>query len=29
VEELPRSANGKVLKRTIREQLWAGHDSRI
>ncbi|MGV9823803.1 class I adenylate-forming enzyme family protein [Nocardia xishanensis] len=29
LEQLPRSANGKVLKKAIREQLWAGHETKI
>jgi acyl-CoA synthetase (AMP-forming)/AMP-acid ligase II len=29
VESLPRSANGKVLKRAIREWYWAGRSRRI
>jgi acyl-coenzyme A synthetase/AMP-(fatty) acid ligase len=29
VEELPRSENGKLYKRVLREQYWAGHDSLI
>jgi long-chain acyl-CoA synthetase len=29
VEELPRNPNGKVMKRWLREQAWAGHDRRI
>jgi long-chain acyl-CoA synthetase len=29
VDELPRHPNGKVLKRLLREQAWAGHDRRI
>ncbi len=28
-DELPRSANGKVLKREIRDSFWAGHSRRI
>ena len=28
-EELPRSPNGKVLKRTIRDRFWAGRDRTI
>ena len=26
VDELPRHPNGKVMKRWLREQAWAGHD---
>jgi acyl-CoA synthetase (AMP-forming)/AMP-acid ligase II len=29
VEELPVSAYGKVERRTLREQYWAGHETRI
>jgi long-chain acyl-CoA synthetase len=29
VGELPRNPNGKVMKRWLREQAWAGHDRRI
>ncbi|TYC66439.1 long-chain fatty acid--CoA ligase [Streptomyces sp. CB01881] len=29
VDSLPRSANGKVLKRTIRDRYWSGHARRI
>ena len=29
VEELPRSATGKVLKRTLREPYWAGRERNI
>ncbi len=29
VDELPRNAAGKVLKRELREPYWAGHDRRI
>jgi long-chain acyl-CoA synthetase len=29
VDELPRNPNGKVMKRWLREQAWAGHDRRI
>ena len=29
VEELPRSANGKVLKREVRKQYWAGTDRQV
>lgn len=29
VVELPRNATGKVLKRTLREPHWQGHDRRI
>jgi long-chain acyl-CoA synthetase len=29
VEELPRDPNGKLYKRRLREQYWAGHASRI
>ncbi|WP_030927980.1 AMP-binding protein [Streptomyces sp. NRRL S-646] len=29
VDALPRSANGKVLKKDIREPFWRGHDRRI
>ena len=28
VAELPRNPNGKVMKRLLREQAWAGHDRR-
>jgi len=28
-ERLPRSANGKVLKREIRERFWQGRDRRV
>ncbi len=28
-DELPRSENGKLYKRLLREQYWAGHDSLI
>jgi long-chain acyl-CoA synthetase len=29
VPELPRNPNGKVMKRWLREQAWAGQDRRI
>ncbi|GAA1028124.1 fatty acid--CoA ligase [Virgisporangium ochraceum] len=29
VEALPRNASGKVLRRVLREPLWAGHERRI
>jgi acyl-CoA synthetase (AMP-forming)/AMP-acid ligase II len=29
VDSLPRSANGKVLKRAVREHYWAGHTRQI
>jgi acyl-CoA synthetase (AMP-forming)/AMP-acid ligase II len=29
VEELPRSPNGKLYKRLLRERYWAGHDSLV
>jgi long-chain acyl-CoA synthetase len=29
VDELPRSPNGKVMKRWLREQAWAGRDRHI
>lgn len=29
VRPLPRSAVGKVLKRDLREEFWAGHDRRV
>ncbi len=29
VDELPRNPNGKVMKRWLREQAWAGQDRRI
>jgi len=27
--ELPRSANGKVLKRALRDEYWTGHDRQV
>lgn len=29
VDELPKNATGKILKRVIRDRFWAGHDRRI
>jgi acyl-CoA synthetase (AMP-forming)/AMP-acid ligase II len=29
VDELPRDPNGKLYKRVLKEQYWAGHDTRI
>jgi acyl-CoA synthetase (AMP-forming)/AMP-acid ligase II len=29
VDALPRSANGKVLKKDIREPFWRGHERKI
>jgi acyl-CoA synthetase (AMP-forming)/AMP-acid ligase II len=29
VPELPRNANGKVLKRVLREPYWEGHSRRV
>ena len=29
VPELPRNPNGKVMKRWLHEQAWAGQDRRI
>ena len=29
VDELPRNANGKVLKRGLREPYWEGHSRRV
>jgi acyl-CoA synthetase (AMP-forming)/AMP-acid ligase II len=29
VTELPRNPAGKVLKRGLREQAWAGHERRV
>jgi long-chain acyl-CoA synthetase len=29
VDELPRQPNGKVLKRVLRDQHWAGRETRI
>jgi acyl-CoA synthetase (AMP-forming)/AMP-acid ligase II len=29
VEALPRTATGKVMKRTLREQYWTGQDRRV
>jgi len=28
-DELPRTGSGKILKRTLREPFWAGHDKRV
>jgi acyl-CoA synthetase (AMP-forming)/AMP-acid ligase II len=27
--ELPRTGSGKILKRTLREPFWQGHDRRV
>ncbi len=29
VDELPRDPNGKLYKRRVRDQYWAGHDTRV
>lgn len=29
IDELPRNASGKVLKRTLRDPYWAGHQRRV
>jgi fatty-acyl-CoA synthase/long-chain acyl-CoA synthetase len=29
MDEIPRSASGKILKRTLREPFWAGRSSRV
>ena len=29
VDALPRNPSGKILKTTLREPYWAGHDRRI
>jgi acyl-CoA synthetase (AMP-forming)/AMP-acid ligase II len=29
VDQLPKSPTGKILKRVIREEYWAGHDRRV
>jgi long-chain acyl-CoA synthetase len=29
VDELPKNATGKILRRVVREPYWAGHDRRI
>jgi acyl-CoA synthetase (AMP-forming)/AMP-acid ligase II len=29
VDELPRNPNGKVMKRQLRDEAWAGHDRKI
>jgi acyl-CoA synthetase (AMP-forming)/AMP-acid ligase II len=29
VPEIPRSANGKVLKKHVREPFWRGHERQI
>ncbi len=29
MEELPRNASGKVLKRELREPYWVGHERRV
>ena len=29
VDDLPRDDNGKLYKRRLRDQYWAGHDSRV
>ncbi|MGB3803560.1 MAG: long-chain-fatty-acid--CoA ligase [Sphingopyxis granuli] len=29
VEEMPRNASGKILKRTLRDIYWSGHERRI
>ena len=28
-DELPRHATGKLYKRLLKDEYWAGHDSRI
>jgi acyl-CoA synthetase (AMP-forming)/AMP-acid ligase II len=29
VDELPKNANGKIMKRSVRDGYWAGHDRRV
>ena len=29
MEEIPRTASGKILKRELREPFWAGRSSRV
>jgi long-chain acyl-CoA synthetase len=29
VDELPKTGSGKILRRTLRDQLWAGRDRRV
>lgn len=29
VDDLPKGGTGKILKRVIRDELWAGHDRRV